>query len=95
MADAGQQLRELLADNLRELIDLDPRSEAEIMREAWPDADVKTAQKRMNRLLPKSRRPLGPGSWPRADAFARIAEVLGVQPFELILPRREGSVDRS
>jgi hypothetical protein len=50
--DAGQQLRELLAENLRELIDLDPRGEAEIMRAAWPDADTRTAQKRMSRLLP-------------------------------------------
>lgn len=76
-------LRRLLAANLRRLVELDQRTPAELQSMIWPEAKRNTAAKRWRILLGDEPKP---GSWPRPDALARIAEVLGVQPFELLRP---------
>ena len=88
--------RRLLAANLRRLAEADPRTPAELQAMIWPEAKRNTAAKRWRILLGDEPKP---GSWPRAEAFAQLAEVLGVQPFELLLPttsvKIEDSGDRS
>lgn len=85
-APEAPALGEVVAANIREALDADGRSHADIAESMWPHLDRSSAGRRLRKLIENS----ATRTWPGPDDFELLEQHLGIRAADLLVPRGDG-----